>query len=96
MPVAEGSSVASRRRTLIITNVISAPIPAATLWSPPGPDTNWQMSTPPPGAGHGSLHRIDSTAPIIIAGTDRLPKHWRIVNLKAFILSLPVPAGNGS
>ncbi|MFD1426334.1 putative AlkP superfamily pyrophosphatase or phosphodiesterase [Kroppenstedtia sanguinis] len=40
------------------------------------------------GAGHGSLHRIDSVAPIIIAGTDQKPRHWRIVDLKAFILDL--------
>lgn len=44
------------------------------------------------GAGHGSLHRIDSVAPIIIAGTDQKPRHWRIVDLKGFILDLMNPA----
>lgn len=44
------------------------------------------------GAGHGSLHRIDSVAPIIISGTDQKPRHWRIVDLKAFILDLMKPS----
>lgn len=43
------------------------------------------------GAGHGSLHRIDMAAPILIAGTDRKPRHWRIVDLKSFILDLMKP-----
>ncbi|SDC11293.1 Predicted pyrophosphatase or phosphodiesterase, AlkP superfamily [Melghirimyces thermohalophilus] len=44
------------------------------------------------GAGHGSLHRIDSTAPLIIAGTDQLPSRWRIVDLKDYILTLLTPS----
>ncbi|PTX64256.1 putative AlkP superfamily pyrophosphatase or phosphodiesterase [Melghirimyces profundicolus] len=40
------------------------------------------------GAGHGSLHRIDSVFPVVIAGTDRRPKHWRIVDFKPFVLEL--------
>ncbi|PTM59003.1 alkaline phosphatase family protein [Desmospora activa] len=40
------------------------------------------------GGGHGSLHRIDSHLPLIIAGTDQRPKHPRIVDLKEYILHL--------
>lgn len=40
------------------------------------------------GAGHGSLHQIDSVAPMIITGTDQRPAHWRLVDMKPWILSL--------
>ncbi|MDR6224149.1 alkaline phosphatase family protein [Desmospora profundinema] len=40
------------------------------------------------GGGHGSLHRIDSLVPLIIAGTDQQPKNLRIVDLKDYILHL--------
>lgn len=40
------------------------------------------------GGGHGSLHHTDSLVPLIIAGSDQLPKHPRIVDLKAYILRL--------
>lgn len=40
------------------------------------------------GASHGSLHRQDSLIPMIIAGTDRTPKHARLVDLKEFVISL--------
>jgi predicted AlkP superfamily pyrophosphatase or phosphodiesterase len=40
------------------------------------------------GGGHGSLHRIDSLVPLIIAGTEQQPRHARIVDLKEYILRL--------
>ncbi|QOR65035.1 alkaline phosphatase family protein [Cytobacillus suaedae] len=40
------------------------------------------------GAGHGSLHKVDSISPMIIAGTDQTPKTNRLVDLKGFIMSL--------
>lgn len=42
----------------------------------------------PQGGGHGSLHRIESLVPLIIAGTNQKPAHLRMVDLKAFILKL--------
>ncbi|MBE4909996.1 alkaline phosphatase family protein [Bacillus luteolus] len=40
------------------------------------------------GAGHGSLHKVDSVSPMIITGTDITPETNRIVDLKDFILTL--------
>lgn len=40
------------------------------------------------GAGHGSLHKVDSVTPMIIAGTEQSPPSNRLVDLKAFIFSL--------
>ncbi|MFC7061678.1 alkaline phosphatase family protein [Halobacillus seohaensis] len=40
------------------------------------------------GAGHGSLHRKDSLSPLIIVGTDKRPKHNRVVDFKEWIFQL--------
>lgn len=40
------------------------------------------------GAAHGSLHRQESHVPFVVAGTDKLPKHPRFVDLKPYILQL--------
>lgn len=40
------------------------------------------------GASHGALHKQDSVVPMIVTGTDSLPEHLRIVDLKDWILSL--------
>ncbi|GAB7388197.1 hypothetical protein BSNK01_20340 [Bacillaceae bacterium] len=40
------------------------------------------------GAGHGSLHKQDSLAPMIIAGTDTRPRHMRLIDVKDWLLSL--------
>ncbi|WP_017727806.1 alkaline phosphatase family protein [Halalkalibacterium ligniniphilum] len=40
------------------------------------------------GAGHGSLHKKDSESPLIIAGTNRLPAHNRVVDFNEWIREL--------
>ncbi|AIE61151.1 alkaline phosphatase family protein [Bacillus methanolicus] len=40
------------------------------------------------GAGHGSLHKKDSTTPMIVVGTDLRPKFLRQVDLKDYFLQL--------
>lgn len=40
------------------------------------------------GASHGGLHKQDSLVPMIVAGTNRAPKHLRLIDLKDWILSL--------
>ncbi|WP_316569009.1 alkaline phosphatase family protein [Neobacillus sp. YIM B06451] len=40
------------------------------------------------GAGHGGLHEQDSLVPLIVSGTESLPEHMRIVDLKRWVLSL--------
>ncbi|MFC0610597.1 alkaline phosphatase family protein [Scopulibacillus daqui] len=40
------------------------------------------------GAAHGSLHRKDSAAPMIVVGTDKAPEHLRHVDLKDYLLQL--------
>ena len=40
------------------------------------------------GAAHGSLHKVDSIVPIIVAGTNELPQFNRLVDVKKWILQL--------
>lgn len=40
------------------------------------------------GGEHGGLHKNDSLASIVIAGTDKEPKHKRIIDLKEYIIDL--------
>ncbi|WP_096188839.1 alkaline phosphatase family protein [Evansella halocellulosilytica] len=40
------------------------------------------------GAAHGSLHKQESLVPMIVAGTEVLPEHERIIDLKPWILRL--------
>ncbi|OLN22265.1 phosphodiesterase [Domibacillus antri] len=40
------------------------------------------------GAAHGSLHKVDSVVPLIIAGTNREPKHLRLVDFKDWLVEL--------
>jgi len=40
------------------------------------------------GGEHGGLHKNDTLSALIIAGTDKKPKHLRIVDLKEYVLSL--------
>ncbi|MBU8597086.1 phosphodiesterase [Shouchella clausii] len=40
------------------------------------------------GAGHGSLHKLDSTMPFIIAGTDVEPDYRRLVDFKQWVEAL--------
>lgn len=40
------------------------------------------------GGGHGSLHRVDSIIPLIVTGTNELPAHNRLVDIKKWILQL--------
>lgn len=40
------------------------------------------------GGAHGSLHKVDSIVPLIITGTDELPEHNRLINIKEWILEL--------
>jgi len=40
------------------------------------------------GGAHGSLHKVDSLVPLIVAGTDQRPLHPRVVDLKEWILRL--------
>ncbi|RHW37516.1 alkaline phosphatase family protein [Lysinibacillus yapensis] len=40
------------------------------------------------GAAHGSLHKVDSLVPMIVAGTDEFPEVQRLVDLKKAILQL--------
>jgi hypothetical protein len=40
------------------------------------------------GAAHGSLHKVDSVVPLIIAGTDQAPKHQRLVDFKDWLIKL--------
>lgn len=40
------------------------------------------------GGAHGSLHKIDSTVPLIIAGTNTKPKYNRLVDIKQWIVEI--------
>ncbi|MFF5996157.1 alkaline phosphatase family protein [Lysinibacillus sp. KU-BSD001] len=40
------------------------------------------------GGAHGSLHKMDSVVPVIVAGTDEKPPFNRLVDLKEWILQL--------
>lgn len=40
------------------------------------------------GGAHGSLHEIDSIVPLIVTGTDELPKYNRLVDIKEWIIRL--------
>ena len=40
------------------------------------------------GAAHGSLHKVDSEVPLIIAGTDQKPKNHRLVDFKDWLVEL--------
>lgn len=42
----------------------------------------------PGGAAHGSLHKQDSLIPMIVTGTEKEPKHMRVVDLYPWILQL--------
>ncbi|GAA0345333.1 hypothetical protein GCM10008967_39700 [Bacillus carboniphilus] len=46
------------------------------------------------GGAHGSIHKKDSVAPILITGTDQLPQHYRIVDLKNWVLQLLLGQGD--
>jgi len=40
------------------------------------------------GASHGGLHKQDSLIPMIVIGTEKAPKHLRMIDLKEWILSI--------
>ncbi|MCI2257127.1 alkaline phosphatase family protein [Domibacillus sp. PGB-M46] len=40
------------------------------------------------GAAHGSLHKVDSVVPLIVAGTDQAPKHQRLIDFKDWLIKL--------
>ncbi|MGM9946126.1 MAG: alkaline phosphatase family protein [Lysinibacillus sp.] len=40
------------------------------------------------GAAHGSLHKVDSVVPLIVAGTDEKPTFNRLVDIKEWIIRL--------
>ncbi|QQZ64332.1 alkaline phosphatase family protein [Paenibacillus sonchi] len=40
------------------------------------------------GGGHGSIRKMESLVPLIIGGTDQKPEYLRMVDLKAYLLSL--------
>lgn len=40
------------------------------------------------GGGHGSIRKMESLVPLIIAGTNEQPAHLRIVDLKGYLLNL--------
>ncbi|OKL38354.1 phosphodiesterase [Domibacillus mangrovi] len=40
------------------------------------------------GAAHGSLHKLDSEVPLIIAGTDQKPKNHRLIDFKDWLVKL--------
>lgn len=40
------------------------------------------------GGGHGSLHAVESLIPMIISGTDKVPKKHRIIDIKNYIIRL--------
>lgn len=40
------------------------------------------------GGGHGSIRKMESLVPLIIAGTDQKPDYLRIIDLKAYLLNL--------
>ncbi|TSI04748.1 alkaline phosphatase family protein [Lysinibacillus sp. BW-2-10] len=40
------------------------------------------------GGAHGSLHKVDSIVPLIIAGTDQFPEYNRLVDIKTLVLQL--------
>jgi len=40
------------------------------------------------GGGHGSLHKVDSVVPLVVTGTDELPRYNRLVDVKNWILQL--------
>jgi len=40
------------------------------------------------GGAHGSLHKVDSIVPIIVAGTDEYPEFNRLVDVKKWVLQL--------
>lgn len=40
------------------------------------------------GAAHGSLHKVDSVVPLIIAGTDQKPKNHRLIDFKDWLVEL--------
>ncbi len=40
------------------------------------------------GGAHGSLHKVDSVVPLIVAGTDESPPYHRLVDIKDWILQL--------
>ncbi|MFC4410364.1 alkaline phosphatase family protein [Chungangia koreensis] len=42
------------------------------------------------GGAHGSLHKVDSIVPLIVAGTEERPVHPRVVDLKEWIYRLTV------
>jgi hypothetical protein len=42
------------------------------------------------GGAHGSLHKVDSLVPLIVAGTEEQPVHPRVVDLKEWIFRLTV------
>lgn len=40
------------------------------------------------GGAHGSLHKVDSSVPLIITGIDELPEHNRLIDIKEWILEI--------
>jgi predicted AlkP superfamily pyrophosphatase or phosphodiesterase len=50
--------------------------------------TGYSSPTHEGGGGHGTLQKMESTVPLIISGTNEKPEHFRIVDLKSYILRL--------
>jgi predicted AlkP superfamily pyrophosphatase or phosphodiesterase len=64
-------------------------IPSLVLTAKPGYSFQSEGIPVHPGGGdHGGLHRNDSLAVMVIAGTDQKPKFLRMVNLKDYVLKL--------
>lgn len=62
-------------------------VPTLVLSAKPGYSFQSEGTPTHPGGGeHGSLHKNDSLAAMIIAGTEQQPEHERMVDLKKYIL----------
>lgn len=60
----------------------------------PGYEMVSEASPTHAGAAHGSLHHLDSSVPMIIAGTDTQPEHLRVIDLKQWLLTLLKGSGD--
>jgi predicted AlkP superfamily pyrophosphatase or phosphodiesterase len=54
----------------------------------PGYEMITETSPTHRGAAHGSLHQLDSQVPLLICGASSMPKHLRMIDMKAWLLEL--------
>ncbi|MBH8603825.1 alkaline phosphatase family protein [Thermoactinomyces sp. CICC 10522] len=71
-----------------LCNVMDTGERVIVVTAAPGYELIGDSSPTHKGACHGSLHHLDSIVPMIVCGTDSSPDHFRIIDLKKWIIDM--------